>query len=95
MDLRGLDLSSFLLSSDSSARSPHVENEQRHDLSCPQVDDERLILREDHVHTDQCSHWPDFEDTSLHGAQIGQPADGDLAFLLDLISSCACPRFSS
>ena len=89
---------------------PHVENEhasvfpQRHDLSCPQVDDAWHVLREDHVmtcflesvHTDQCSrHWSDFEYTLLHGAQIGPPVDGYFAFLLDLISSYECPRFSS
>ena len=65
---------------------PHVKNEhasvfpERHDLSCPQVDDAWLVLREDHVmicflesvHTDQCSrHWSDFVYTSLHGARVG------------------------
>ena len=37
------------------------------------------------VHTDESSrHWSDFEYTSLHGALIGPPIDGYLAFLLDL-----------
>ena len=77
---------------------------QRHDLSCPQVDDAWLLLREEHVmtcsletvHTDQSSrHRSDFEYTSLHGAQIGPPTDGYFALFLDLMSSCACARFSS
>ena len=70
--------------------------------SCPQVDDEWLVLRGDHVmicflesvHTDQCSqHWSYLN--TPRSAQIGPPVDGYVAFLLDLISSCACPRFSS
>ena len=48
------------------------------------------------VHNDLCSrHWLDFEYTSRHVSPIGPPVDGYVAFLFDLISSCACARFSS
>ena len=76
----------------------------RHDASCSQVDDAWHVLRGDHVmtcllesvHTGECSrHWSDFEYTSLDGVQVSPPVVGNVAFLLDLTSSCACPSFSA